>query len=255
MATPRLLNGAASIQDIYDVSTTQYHRVGTRGALDDGRVFYYAKHSLSTTFTRGCIVTQPAVVANHQNRTVTATAGDAFVTIAIGATAVTAGQYDDGYFLLDTATLGIGQARRIKSVPVSAGSETLTVQLYDPIRVTATGTVTGSLQKNLYVDGVKHPGNALLAGCVMGVPPVAVPAGDTNAQYFWIQTQGWAACDTEGSVTAGQTLAAATAATSDAGQFKLAAGATTADDHVLALVILPNGTDEHFCLADLCIRG
>jgi hypothetical protein len=255
MANPLVDGHGPSMQSVYDVSTSKEFELGTRGTLRDGRVFYYAKHTLSTTFTRGSLLTQAAVVANHQNRTVTAVAGQFTATIAIGATAMTAGQYEDGYLFIDSSTLGIGQARKVKRNGASAGSTTETIDLYDFWRVTATGTITGSLQKNLYADLVVHPGNAILAGCPVGVPAVAVPAGDTTAQYFWIQTQGWAVVNCEGSVTAGQTLSAATAATTDAGQFKLAAGATTADDHVLALVIAPNGTDEHFALADLCIRG
>jgi hypothetical protein len=245
-----------SVQGPYQVSSgVPQFTLGTRATLDDGRVFYYAKHSLSTTFTRGTLLTQAAVVANHQNRTVTATAGQTTATIALGATAVTAGQYVDGYLMIDTATLGIGQARKIKSHPTSAGSTTDTYMLYEPWEATATGTVTGTLQKNLYADLVVHPGNAQLAGTPVGVPVANIAAGDTTPQYFWIQTQGWCAVSCEGSVTAGQLLAPATAATSDAGQFKLAAGLTTVDDPPLATVIAPNGTDEHYALVDLRIRG
>jgi hypothetical protein len=244
-----------SVQGPYDVSTTKHFRLGTRATLEDGRVFYYAKHSLSTTFTRGTILTQPAVVANHQNRTATAVAGQTLGTIAIGATAMTAGQYEDGYFFIDSATAGHGQARKVRSNGASAGSTTETIYVYEPWESTPTGTITGTLQKNLYADMVVHPGNAQLAGCPVGVPVVNIGAGDTTAQYFWIQTQGWCAVSCEGSVTAGQPLAPATAATTDAGQFKLCAGATTVDDPVLAFVMAPNGTDEHYALADLIIRG
>jgi hypothetical protein len=244
-----------SVQGPYQVSSTKHFTLGTRATLDDGRVFYYAAHTLSTTFTPGQLLTQPAVVANHQNRTVTATAGQDTATIALGATAVTAGDYLDGYLIIDSATLGDGQARRIKAHPASAGSTTDTYTLYEPWEVTATGTVTGSLQKNLYRDNVLHPGNAQLAGCPTGVTLNSVGAGDTTPQYFWLQTQGWCSVHVEGSVTAGQLLAPATAATTDAGQFKLAAGLTTVDDPPLAIVMVPNGTDEHFALADLRIRG
>jgi len=245
-----------SLQGPYDVSNgIKNFTLGTRATLNDGRVFYYGQHTLSTTFGRGTLLTQPAVVANHQNRTVTATAGQNTATVALGATAVTAEQYVDGYLFIDSGTLGVGQARRVKSHPTSAGSTTDTYTLYENWEATATGTVTGSLQKNLYADLVTHPGNAILAGCPVGIIPANVGAGNVTTQYFWVQTQGWAAVSVEGSVTAGQVLSAATAATTDAGQFKLAAGLTTADDHVLAIVIAPNGTDEHFALANLCIRG
>lgn len=255
MANPYVFGAGSSPQSVYRASTIKHHELGTRGELSDGRVYYYARHSLSTTFTRGTLLTQPAVVANHQNRTVVAVAGQKTATIAIGATAMTADQYQDGVLMIDSATAGHGQARRVWSNPASAGSTTETITLYDPWESTPTGTVTGSIQKNLYADLVVHPGNALLAGCPVGFSNINISAGSTDAQYFWVQTQGWCAVSVEGSVTAGQVLAAATAATSDAGQLKLAAGATTADDHVLGIVIVPNGTDEHYALVDLMIRG
>jgi hypothetical protein len=243
-----------SPQSPFDLSTSQYHGLGTKFQMADGRVFYYAKHTLSTTLSRGLLMTQAAVAANHQNRTTTGVAGNKTVTVAIGATALTAGQYEDGYFWADSGT-GAGQFRRIRSHGVSAGSTTETITLYDEIDTTFAATPTGSLQKNLFRDFVVHPGNAQLAGCPVGVVNIAVGAGDTTAQYFWVQTWGPTAVSCEGSITAGQMLAPATAATTDAGQFKLAAGLTTVDDPVLAICIGPNGTDEHWALADLRIRS
>lgn len=241
-------------QSPYTLSTTQHHQLGTKLVAHDGRVFYYGAHTLSTTLSRGLLMTQAAVEANHQNRTTTGTAGQNTVTIAIGATAITSGQYVDGYFWEDSGT-GAGQFRRIKSHGTSAGSTTETITLYDEITTTFASTPTGSLQKNAYRDLVVHPGNAVLAGLPVGIVNVDVSAGNTTPQYFWVQTAGPATVSVEGSVTAGLQLTAATAATSDAGQFKAkATPGTGIDQDVLAYVLGPNGTDEHWALVDLRIK-
>jgi len=254
MANPILEGGYASPQSVFETSTSQHHSLGTKAQLADGRVFFYGKHSLSTTLATGLLMTQPAVVANHQNRTTTGTAGQSTITIAIGATAMTANQYAEGYFWADSGT-GLGQFRKIKSNGASAGSTTETITLYEPLTTTFAATPTGSLQKNLYSDLVVHPGNAVLAGTPVGVINVAVGAGNTTAQYFWIQTAGITAVSCEGSVTAGLQLTAATASTTDAGQFKVkATPGTGIDADTLAYVVGPNGTDEHWALADLRIR-
>lgn len=241
-------------QSVFTTSTTKFHALGTKLILPGGRVFYYGRHSLSTTLTLGQLQTQAAVVANHQNRTTTGTAGQKTVTIAIGATAMTADQYADGYFWEDSGT-GAGQYRIVVTNGASAGSTTETITLDEALTTTFASTPTGSLQKNLFADLVVHPGNAVLAGAPVGVLPVSVSAGDTTAQYFWIQTAGPCAVSVEGSVTAGLQLTAATATASDAGQFKAkATPGTGIDQDVLARVIGPNGTDEHFALVDLIIR-
>jgi hypothetical protein len=242
-------------QSVFTTSTTKFHALGTKLILPGGRVFYYGRHSLSTTLGLGLLMTQAAVVANHQNRTATGTSGQKTATLAIGATAQTADQYADGYFWVDSGT-GLGQHRIVVTNAASAGSTTETYTLDEPLITTLAATPTGSVQKNLYADLVVHPGNAVLAGCPVGIINVAVAAGDTTANYMWIQTAGPAAVSVEGSVTAGLQLTAATAATSDAGQFKAkATPGTGIDADTLAWVIGPNGTDEHRALVDLRIKS
>lgn len=263
MSNPIIGGGVGSPQSIYQVSAgVQHHRIGTRGYLEDGRVFYYCMHTLSTTLTgittstEACLLGQAAAVGNHQNRTVTATAGSLTATIALGATAVAAGDYVDGIFLIDSATLGANQARKIKAHPSSAGSTTDTYTLYDPWNITATGTITGSLQKNMYRDTVVFPGNSQ-AAVPIGVAQVVVPAGNTTAQFFWAQTQGWCPMSAEGSLAVGTCVVPASAATSDFGQVKAAVetGTTADTGHFVGRVLVANGTDEHACIIDLQIRG
>lgn len=242
-------------QSVFTTSTTKFHALGTKLILPGGRVFYYGRHSLSTTLGLGLLMTQPAVVANHQNRTATGTSGQKTVTIAIGATAMTADQYADGYWWCDSGT-GAGQFRIVVTNGASAGSTTETITIDEALTTTLAATPTCSLQKNEYSDLVVHPGNAVLAGLPVGIINAAVSAGNTNAQYMWVQTAGPATVSVEGSVTAGLQLTAATAATTDAGQFKAkATPGTGIDQDTLATVMGPNGTDEHWALVDLKIKA
>lgn len=272
MSNPILAGGVGSPQSIYEVyapggTGTHHgrHRIGTRAVLEDGRVFYYCAHTLSTTLTgiststECAILGQPAAVANHQNRTVTATAGQKTATIALGATAVSENDYSDGVLLIDSATLGAGQARKIKYHPTSAGSTTDTYTLYDAWNITATGTVTGSLMKNPFRDLVVFTG-ASQAATAIGVAQVLVGAGNTNTQYFWAQTQGWCPLSAEGSITVGAAVVPATATAADVGQVKAAVesgtAATVLDTYpLIGYVLLANGTDEHSVIVDLQIRG
>jgi hypothetical protein len=245
-----------SPQTVFTSSTTKFHALGTKLILPGGRVFYYAMHSNSTTLTRGQLMGQAPVVANHQDRTMTATAGLKTATLAIGATALTADQYADGYMWCDSGT-GISQYRIVVSNNASAGSTTETITVDEPWETTL-AAATGSLQKNLYRDVVVFPGNSQ-AQTVVGVMPCTVTDGSTTNKFFWIQTSGPCSVSAEGSLTIGQPLVPATAATSDAGQVKLAVetGATGTLDPLplVGYVLGPNGTDEHSVLADLRIRS
>ena len=263
MANPILDNGTASPQSIYESFAPGglngvnggYHPIGTRGRLGE-RVFYYASHSLSTTLALGSIMGNAANVANDQNRTITATAGSFTMTLTSGGT-VNANTYAEGYVLFDHGT-GLNQYYRIKSHPADA-SNVVTLTLYDPIVTTVSSSPTGGLQKNLFADVVVFPGNGQAAVCV-GVPAVTIPAGNTNQQYYWIQTQGPAALSLEGTAvlpTVGMAIVPATDATASAGQGKAAVETGTTADTVplIGYVLIPPGADEDAGLVDLRIRG
>jgi hypothetical protein len=84
----------------------------------------------------GKLAVAATVVANHQNMAVAAAAavGATSVTVTLGATAATADYYADGFLTINDAA-GEGISYRVKSHPAHAGSGSLVVELYDPIKV------------------------------------------------------------------------------------------------------------------------
>ena len=245
MANPVLINGVGSPQSIYEVSTTKYHRFGTAGYLGD-RVFYYGCNTTSSALAIALLMGQAANVAAHQNVTIAGTAGNKYVTLAIGAGAIVAEQYADGWLLQDKGT-GQGQARRIVSHGVSAGSTTVTFYIDYPWTTTSASTPTGGVQKNLFADPAVYLG--VYAQTVVGVLNVALPAGDATPQYGWYQRRGPCPLSCEGSVTIGQSLSVGTGATTDIGQGMATVDATISG--IVGHVIIPNGTDEEYALVNL----
>ena len=83
----------SSPQSVYETSTTRHHQLGTKLIRQDGAIYYYGRHALSTTLGRGLLMTQAAVVANHQNRTTAGTAGLYTATSAINLNAAAINSY------------------------------------------------------------------------------------------------------------------------------------------------------------------
>lgn len=172
-------------QGIYEVSSTQKEALGAFRITEDGRKFRYCKATAVAIIP--AVSLQPALqTANHINRSAAATVvGSMQVTFTVGATAVTADQYKDGYLSVNAGTAGtIGNQYRIKShTEVAAAGGSITVQLADPLAVALVATTDKlSLTPNPYngcaIGDVAH------GSC--GITMVAVPASN----YFWAQTGG-----------------------------------------------------------------
>jgi hypothetical protein len=172
-------------QGIYETSSTQKEALGALRITNDGRKYRYCK-ATAVAIIPG-VSLQPALqTANHINRSAVATAiGLMQVTFAVGATAVTADQYKDGYLSVNAGTAGtIGTQYRIKShTEVAAAGGNITVQLADPL---ATALVVTTDKLSL----TPNPYNGCAIGDAahgsVGVTPVAIPA----SSYFWSQTGG-----------------------------------------------------------------
>ena len=172
-------------QGIYEVSSTQKEALGALRITEDGRKYRYCKASAVAIIP--AVSLQPAVqTANHINRSAAATVvGSMQVTFTVGATAVTADQYKDGYLSVNAGTAGtIGNQYRIKShTEVAAAGGSITVQLADPLAVALVATTDKlSLTPNPYCGC--SIGDAAKGSC--GITVVAVPASN----YFWSQTGG-----------------------------------------------------------------
>lgn len=132
--TEKGATGALSLQSggTFQVSTDTNLAsiVGTRYDLSDGREVILVSTSATSNCSAGQLVQDAALVANHQNlavTTVTAYSANgnvpASAAVTIGATALTANQYQGGFALINAGT-GKGQTLRIASNPVAVSSAT-----------------------------------------------------------------------------------------------------------------------------------
>src|SRR3990172_10639668 len=105
---PIIHGGVGSPQSIYESSTTAYHRVGTRGFAQDGRVWYYAWNETAAALTKGELIVNAGITTNHHDQTVNAatnfTIGWTDVIFTVGATAILLQEYVDGYVFITDGT-------------------------------------------------------------------------------------------------------------------------------------------------------
>ena len=202
---------------ITDHSTSKQETLGARGQTADGRRFVYALSDSSAGLAAGKLGVAAAVTANHVNRSLDSTSpvavGSTYVVVSVGATAVTADQYADGYLIVRDGT-GKGQALRISgNASVSSAGGAVRVQLADPVAI----TLSTSDSK---VD-LASPFSGVVASTTLsraiGVPLVTLAAGE----YGWLQTNGTAAVLSDGVITKGYE---AVQSTSVAGAVTISAG-------------------------------
>jgi len=171
-------------QPLYTSSSTQAHALGERAVTSDGRVFRYAKAGASA-LVAGNFIQAPAQVANHQNIAVAAAAiGATQITVTLGATAATAGQYAGGQAVV-TITPGLGQAINILGNPAADASATLVLTLAEPLRVALTSSTRIDLVPNPY-NGVIQVPVTTLTGPVVGVATYIIAA----SEFGWLQRAG-----------------------------------------------------------------
>jgi hypothetical protein len=188
-------------QEVFKTSTTKLHNLGAQGVTADGRVFRYALAG-GVALAPGKLNQNPAVVANHQNVLVAVApnVGDNALSVTLGATAMTAGQYDDGYVVgYDVA--GFGQSLRIQGSPAINSSATGQLLLADPVVQALTTSSRVNLEQNPWSNSLVYATGATTQMGV-GVALVSVPAGS----YGWFQTRGTAAVLGNGTVAAGSGL-------------------------------------------------
>lgn len=190
-------DGQGAGQGLFESSTSPKHHPGERFVTPDGRIFRYAKVGASN-LVAGNVLQGAAEVTNHQNLTPTAAAiGATSVTVTLGATAATAGQYAGGWAMV-TVTPNLGGIYAIASHPAAGSGATLTLQLSDPIRVAWTTSTRVDLIPNPYVGVIQSPATTL-TGPTCGVAPWAIPA----TEWGWVQVGGPANVLTAGTIAVG----------------------------------------------------
>jgi len=222
------------------ISASKELPIGTLGQTPDGRCYRYAQAG-AADLAPGKLAVAATVVANHQNMAVAAAAavGATSVTVTLGATAATADYYADGFLTINDAA-GEGISYRVKSHPAHAGSGSLVVELYDPIKVALTTSSEASLDKNPWSAAVISVTDQ--ADMPVGIPNVTI----TAAYYGWLQTKGVCSAFADESITAGL---AVTTGTGVAGALEAIDGA----GEPLVGVALVAGVDDEYRAVSLMI--
>src|SRR5258707_1312648 len=138
---------------------------GAKFETSDGREFVLVQNA-GTALVSGNLIQGPVTIGStHQNMaTSTAAIGATTVTVTLGATAVTANQYQGGFLVFNAGT-GIGQTLRIQSHPAAALSATVVLTLEDPLSVaTLASDSKGTLTLNPF--GSPNGVDFRTSGCV-----------------------------------------------------------------------------------------
>lgn len=174
--------------------------LGAEIAADDGSVFRLALVGASD-IAAGVLVQAPALVANHLTRTLAtgAVRGAEQVSVPLGATAATAGQYAGGKLVVVDGT-GAGTEVGISGHGAAASSGTLLVNLEQPLPVALDNTSVVSLIPNLYKGVIINPASP--SSVVVGASPVALAAGT----FVWIQVKGTCPLLNDSNTTIGKAI-------------------------------------------------
>ena len=256
MGHPILHNGIGSPQNIWTVSTTPHHKIGTRGFMNDGRVFYYGRNTSANILAVGEVHVRADLVANHQNlatdESLVSVGSNVLPvgSVTPGATAITADQYAEGLLVVtDADSQGYEYKIRSNSAFSSATADG-SITLYDDIQLAWGSGTTVSLHVNAYDS--PQQSNTDQQDVLVGVPKVAIPAGDSTTQYGWFQTWGECSvlCD-EAVATFGQAL---TIGTGVAGAVEEDDTATTVSQEPIVGYNIAALVDTEFQLIYLTIR-
>ena len=219
--TPILTAGGASNQTIREAVTTPRHDVGTRAQTSDGRVFYYSRTSDSNVLAAGQLVMSEVIIANHANIAVSSAAAVGATSVAVtlgGSESLVKDAYQGGYLVVNDVD-GEGRTYRIAGNAATSSTTAATLDLSDEIETALTTNSQVTILKNPWMDVVEAAAGHVHFVC--GVPQFAVPAGDTDAQYFWAQTWGVSALEDDAATAIGAVLQSGTTA----GQVEVGDGA------------------------------
>ncbi len=254
MAFPTVVSGSSG----YDktATTTQKHRLGTKMAFSDGRVFYYSYAAEAITAGKLTMGSQTASDHIKDLAAVSGAAGSNQIVLTNGgSTAITGsgkytgnfgtrGDYVDGYVFINDVT-GEGQIFQIADHSTAATGAALTIDLYD--NDTVQTALTTSSQAGIHKP-VGHSVEVWDADDIDG-PALGVPTHDiASGEYFWNQTAGPAAVLTAGTLVLGNEAFSSTDG---------AAGPSASDNSAECKVgtVLAAGANTEYSLIDLSIRA
>lgn len=170
--------------DPYKQHATQMHPLGVRGYAENGDCYRYTK--LAADVVAGKLLVSLGREANHQNIALSAAAaiGDTVLKPTVGATAVDANEYDEGWICFSDVSPE-GEMYKITRHDASTGSEAVNFYIERGILTAATTSSEVTL--------VRNPWNSpaisqLIAERAAGV---AITDWDVSEKpYGWLKTHG-----------------------------------------------------------------
>ena len=171
-------------------TSAQFHPLGTRMVLPDGRTFYYAKNSSSAVTDAGFIMDGIALVGAHDSdcaATEAQSVGDNTISIEVPTTDLTKDQYKEGYLIFNDGP-GQGEVYKILSHPAHDASDdnTVIITLDEKIRTALTTASSCGLVYNPYMDVKLINGDGTMTTGPIGVSQIPL----TASYYCWLQTYG-----------------------------------------------------------------
>ena len=207
--TQRAANGPLSLvaNGAFQTSTDTSLKtlVGTRWDLSDGRELLLVRAG-AVDVAAGKLYQDAAIVANHQNLTVTAYTAysnngnvPASVAVTLGATAATANQYAGGLLVVNSST-GAGQTLRIASHPAAASAGSLTLTLEEGAVTAITTSSKVCLIPPHGADVIVYPTTD--TGAPAGVGLYIIP----TTTYGFLVSKGLVACLADGAIAVGSSI-------------------------------------------------
>ena len=266
------------LRQILIESATKTHELGTRGQMEGGRVFRYAKAG-ATALVPYRLVSGPAETPFSTATDIAFysayAAGSTYVKIGGQATdtqSATADSYADGWLLVFSTDTAYCQFASIHSHSALASSTALgsanDVWLKFPglQKTVATDTSMVKLIRNPYGGVIVQAGGPASVGAPrypMGVPQFAVTAG----YYFWLQTWGTTLIRGQGGgeeTTADKAGVLAILSTGDTGGFSAPSTGLAWDDtssghfaqtHLapIGIIMTANPADNFYTLVNLTL--
>jgi len=247
MSFPNTIYGKTGWEKV--LTSDQRHKLGTRMAFADGRVYRYAKDS-GAGIAAGRLVQAPVTDAADDMDLAWSAGG------AVGGTTVTTGtsltitkdQYKEGWLYVNDAA-GEGCIYPIKSNTAVSGAAgcVFTIDEEDgfSIALTATSSLFGVVY-NIYDGVLVQP--TTITNAAVGVSTTTV----TASYYTWLQT--WGPCallDYGATWVVGDQIAAAES--TDAGAATLLDSSSAQDNHSIgySMYIKPATTDFGFVMLTL----
>jgi hypothetical protein len=199
--------------DQFKVHTTQQLSLGQQMHFPDGRTFRYSRADPSTAVVVAKCYQAAVPAADNVHALITpaaAAVGDRTITVTLGAGAVAADVFRDGYLTVDlVGNTGFGYMYQIGPHGDLAASVAATIPIRGSVQVAIATTANSvSLVRNPYADIVLTAATAPTA-MVVGISVKPIPVSN----FGWIQTSGNCMCLTEGTVVIGQQLIPAVTAT------------------------------------------